>query len=77
MMAHQDATILPLIPDGQALLRTVVLSSSAKDEAIRELAEYAAEHIPGMSAEEIAARALEREALATSGVADEIAFPHA
>lgn len=76
-MAHQDATILPLIPDGQALLRTVVLSSSAKDEAIRELAEYAAEHIPGMSAEEIAARALEREALATSGVADEIAFPHA
>ncbi|HKK48561.1 MAG TPA: diadenylate cyclase [Alkalispirochaeta sp.] len=77
MAPNRDSTSLHLIPDGQATLRTVVLTASVKDEAIRELSEYAAEHVPEMTAEQIAVRALEREALATSGVADEIAFPHA
>ncbi|MFW5695043.1 MAG: diadenylate cyclase [Alkalispirochaeta sp.] len=76
-LPEQELTTLNLIPDGRATLQTVVLTTSNKEDAIRRLAAYAAEQIPGMGAEEIANLALAREALATSGVADEIAFPHA
>ncbi len=70
-------THLNLIPEGQATLRTAVLTATSKEDAIQQLADYAAEDVPEMTGEEIAALAMEREALATSGVADEIAFPHA
>lgn len=74
---EQTGNHLNLIPEGQATLRTAVLTATGKEDAIRQLADYAAENVPEMTGEEIAALAMEREALATSGVADEIAFPHA
>lgn len=74
---EQTGNHLNLIPEGQATLRTAVLTATSKEDAIRQLADYAAENVPEMTGEEIAALAMEREALATSGVADEIAFPHA
>jgi DNA integrity scanning protein DisA with diadenylate cyclase activity/mannitol/fructose-specific phosphotransferase system IIA component (Ntr-type) len=76
-LPEPGTTHLNLIPHGQATLRTVVLPVATKEDAIHRLADYAAEHVPEMAGEEIATLALDREALATSGVADEIAFPHA
>ncbi|MEX2444104.1 MAG: diadenylate cyclase [Alkalispirochaeta sp.] len=76
-LSEHGTTSLNLIPEGRATLQTVVLTTTDKNEAILRLSEYAAEHVPGITAEEIATLAIEREALATSGVADEIAFPHA
>ena len=65
--------------DGHATtVGAVILTETSKDEVIRRLATVASDLMRNaMSPEDIVDSALSREALATSVVAEDIAFPHA
>lgn len=65
--------ILDLVPPGAVVAD---LKGRTKEEVLRELAEVAAAQVPGLSAEELAAVLVEREALGSTGIGDGAAIPH-
>ncbi|MCG8480060.1 MAG: diadenylate cyclase [Spirochaetales bacterium] len=63
--------------DGATSVSAAFLRTTDKDEALNTLAEAAASLCTGLSGDAIARLAREREAIATSIVSEDIAFPHA
>ncbi len=63
--------------DGATSVSAAFLRTTDKDEALNTLAEAASSHCTDLSGDTIARLAREREAIATSIVSDDIAFPHA